>query len=533
MSHDSAIAPRVSVTSLRWERVQLHLACVGDGVAPRALYFEDRRTQRRVPLSRVTATDGGFTVRADMMQLDDGYPLPTGTWALHAGDASADDAGAPPVLMHAGLRIDPAAYGGLFSGRGVRYWCVPSADRESGQFLLEISYRPRRNAKRSRARRWRGAFQRFREAAYVGTYRAARALVPRNGRRILFTSDSRPAISGNLLHVYRAMQERGLDETYRLRMIFKPSIKASRPPLDKLRFPIYLATSDVILMDDYQPMVYKIDFPDDVQVIQLWHASGAFKTVGYSRVGKPGGPVPFARGHRMYTNAIVSSTHDVPYYAEAFGIAEDKVVPTGIPRMDMFFDEDAKAEARERAYESVPQARGKTCVLFAPTFRGRGPADAYYDYELLDLEALYEVCEEKDAVVIAKMHPFIGEAMPIPDSLRDRIIDATELREVNDLLMIADLVITDYSSLVFEYSVLGGPMLFFAYDLEEYEAERDFYEPLVEFAPGKIVRTFPELIEAMRSGDYEQYKVAEFAREHFDHHDAGSSDRVIDDLILG
>jgi CDP-ribitol ribitolphosphotransferase len=96
-----------------------------------------------------------------------------------------------------------------------------------------------------------------------------------------------------------------------------------------------------------------------------------------------------------------------------------------------------------------------------------------------------------------------------------------------------DLLVTDYSSIVFEYSTLRRPMLFFAYDLDEYVATRDFYVPFESFVPGRIVRTFPEMLDAIRRDDYQAEKVADFARRHFAHLDAGSTDRVIDQLILG
>jgi CDP-ribitol ribitolphosphotransferase / teichoic acid ribitol-phosphate polymerase len=75
-------------------------------------------------------------------------------------------------------------------------------------------------------------------------------------------------------------------------------------------------------------------------------------------------------------------------------------------------------------------------------------------------------------------------------------------------------------------------MVFFAYDLDEYIAERDFYVPFDEFVPGPIVRTFPELLDVIRRGDLQQDKVAAFAARHFAHLDGRSTDRVID-LALG
>jgi CDP-ribitol ribitolphosphotransferase len=270
-----------------------------------------------------------------------------------------------------------------------------------------------------------------------------------------------------------------------------------------------------------------------VRLIQVWHASGAFKTVGYSRIGKPGGPSPFSAAHKSYTHAIVSSAHDVPFYSEAYGIPESRVIPTGIPRMDVFFDEEYRTRTVESVTASLPAIRDKKVILFAPTFRGRGPSDAYYDYDRIDMTALYRLCEEIDAVVLFKMHPFVLEPFHIAPEFSDRFVDTTSSREINDLLFVADVVITDYSSLVFEYSTLGRPMLFFAYDLDDYISSRDFYEEFTEFVPGKIVRTFDELLDAVRKGDFEAEKVERFARQHVAHLDAGSTDRVIDWLILG
>jgi CDP-ribitol ribitolphosphotransferase / teichoic acid ribitol-phosphate polymerase len=289
----------------------------------------------------------------------------------------------------------------------------------------------------------------------------------------------------------------------------------------------------VIVIDDYQPIIYRIGVDPGVRIVQLWHASGAFKTVGYSRVGKPGGPDPFSRIHKNYTHAIVSSDLDVPFYAEAFGIPEANVVPTGIPRMDRFFDDDARAAGLAAARAAYPETEGRMTILFAPTFRGDGPWTASYDFARLDYAALHALAVEKDAVVIIRMHPFVTDPLAIPEALTDRLLDGSAAPiDVNDLLFAVDLLITDYSSIVFEYSTLGRPMLFFAYDLEEYIATRDFYVPFESFVPGRIVRTFPELLDAIRRDEYEIEKVAAFAARHFAHLDGGSTDRVIDQLII-
>ena len=332
--------------------------------------------------------------------------------------------------------------------------------------------------------------------------------------------------------VYDRMVERGLDREYELMPLFKPSVAARRVAPRPVPPPVAPGAGRRhrrrrLPADDLQGRTTRTSGSSSCGT-----PSGAFKTVGYSRVGKARRPSPVGKAHKNYTHATVSSHADVPVYAEAFGIPEERVVPTGIPRMDRFFDPACAAAAREAALAAFPEARGRTTILFAPTFRGNGARTATYDFERLDYAAMHALCVEKDAVWIVRMHPFVRQPLadsrrvpgPLLDGLRSPI-------DVNDLLFAVDLLITDYSSIVYEYSTLGRPMLFFAYDLEDYVSSRDFYEPYEEFVPGRIVRTFDELLDAIRRADFEVEKVAAFATRHFDHRDAGSTDRVVDLII--
>ena len=202
--------------------------------------------------------------------------------------------------------------------------------------------------------------------------------------------------------------------------------------------------------------------------------------------------------------------------------------------MDQFFDPKAREAGREAAFEAFPQARGRMTILFAPTFRGHGAKSATYPTELLDYAALHALCVEKDAVCIIRMHPFVREPLEIPEDMRDRIVDGSSSTiDVNDLLFAVDLLVTDYSSIVFEFSTQDRPMLFFAYDLEEYVASRDFYVDYRAFVPGRIVRTFDEMLDAIRRDDYEPEKLAAFRATHFDHLDGHATDRVIELILDG
>ncbi len=539
-----AATARIVIDAIEWRRARMRLvgrfidSATRDalGASPEFFVMNDITCQR-VTLPGVTSEAMHFVIDCNAMRLDGQNPLTAGTWSLFARASDADKE-TIPVGVTDGIAVPAQCYGGDFTTDAYSYRVSPNTRPETGQFSLAIDYqrtpsKPRPSGLAGLQRDTRNLMRHARKTVFAATYKASRRLVRKNGRRILLTSDSRSGLSGNLELIHTRMIERGLDSDYQLTTAFKSSIMERRPLLEKFKLPYRLATADVILLDDFHPLLYQVPFGPEVRIIQVWHASGAFKTVGYSRVGKAGGPSPFGTSHKNYTHAIVSSEHDVPFYAEAFGLPEERVVATGIPRMDLFFDEEYKTRAVESIYSAMPHLRDSRVILFAPTFRGSGPSTAFYDFDQLDLPALYELCLEQNAVFVFKMHPFVRQTIDIPEEFADRFVDATTSREINDLLLVADLVITDYSSLVFEYSTLKRPMLFFAYDLDEYVASRDFYEEFTAFVPGKIVRTFSALLEALRTGDFEAEKVERFAAEHLRYLDAGSTDRVIDQLVLG
>jgi CDP-ribitol ribitolphosphotransferase / teichoic acid ribitol-phosphate polymerase len=483
-----------------------------------------------------TIAGSDLVVRLNVMRGPDLDPLATGRWRLELGPRL-------PVAIANPAAIDRSSTDAQFQVTSSKGYRVVTSVASDGSLCLDVQI------VRSRAP-WAIQTVRANFATRIARHltRVAKPLVFQvlfrafrlfhrppvdDRRRIVFMADSRAELAGNLRLIHDRMTERGLNRDHDLVPLLKGRVTERRRLADRLRLPSTLASADVIVIDDYQPPITHIPASDDLRIVQLWHASGAFKTVGYSRIGKHGGPNAWSRIHKNYSAAIVSSDHDVPFYAEAFGIPESRVVPTGIPRMDRFFDLGAADAARRAALDEFPAVAGHDVILIAPTFRGTGPANATYPFDQLDLEGLRAACVERDAVALIKMHPFVRERLEVPPGLADRVIDVTTSRiDVNDLLFSVHLLVTDYSSIIFEYSTLGRPMIFYAYDLDEYVAERDFYVPYEDFVPGPIVRTFDELLAEIRHGERDVEPVRAFAGQHFAHPDGGSTDRVIDQLIL-
>ena len=141
------------------------------------------------------------------------------------------------------------------------------------------------------------------------------------------------------------------------------------------------------------------------------------------------------------------------------------------------------------------------------------------------------MCGDK-YVFVFKMHPFIQDRPEIPEEYSNRIKDFTGIGDVNDLLPVIDIMITDYSSIIYEFSLFRRPILFFAYDKEQYSVIRGFQSDYDDFAPGKVCTTFDELEQAIVNEDFEVEKVDRFVEANFDHLDTGSTDRVIDQLVI-
>lgn len=349
---------------------------------------------------------------------------------------------------------------------------------------------------------------------------------------VMFMSEQSTSISTNLKAVKDRMLARGMDKDYIIVESYRSSVTNPRQGLkswmDMLK---KMAMSDFIFLDDHAPVLDWLILDKDTTLVQLWHAGAGFKSSGYSRWGHIGCPAPYSC-HRQYKYGISGSKNIAHFFSEVWGINDSQVLPTGMPRIDEFLDEEYRKKKTKELYEKYPMCKDKKVILFAPTYRGTNKANAHYPYELIDFKRLYELCGD-EYVVLFKMHPWVASQVPIADAYKDRFADVGRYPNINDLFYITELLITDYSSNIFEYSLMRKPMLFFAFDEIQYSFSRGFHRPYEESAPGKVCHTFEEVLKAIEEKDFDYPKVEEYVEKHFDHIDSNASDRVIDWIILG
>jgi CDP-ribitol ribitolphosphotransferase len=297
----------------------------------------------------------------------------------------------------------------------------------------------------------------------------------------------------------------------------------------------YLATSRVFIVDDYFFPIYVIRPRARTTIIQTWHACGAFKKVGYSVLDKTFGvDEALARRVRIHSNydiCLVASQAAAPHYAEAFRQPLERFVSRlGIPRTDVFFGEERLARMREAVRRRYGLSDGRRVVLYAPTFRGDSVTDARATDDL-DLDVLREALGDAHVLLI-RLHPFIRSRTAIGPQLAGFAIDVSDHPDINELMLVSDVLVTDYSSAIYEFALLGRPMIFFAPDFEAYERERGFYFDYRTGVPGPIFETTAEVAAYLRAGAFDIERVERFRDASFDVADGGSATRVTDELIL-
>jgi len=345
---------------------------------------------------------------------------------------------------------------------------------------------------------------------------------------ILFLSEREADSGGNLDLIRQGVQKEGLPWED-----FIDTRPVNKLPFAQIRRAAKMAAgAKVIILEDFYPQIHAIELRKETKLLQLWHACGAFKMFGLSDIGKVGNLHQDSKNHRNYSAAFVSGKQMVPFYSEAFGISPDKVLPLGVPRTDIFFDESYREQVRERLFKKYPVLSGKRVVLFAPTFRGSGNKRAYYPADRFLAEKFLEGMPE-DTVLILKNHPFVKRPFSFHEKYRERVLDLTGRENINDVLFVTDLLITDYSSCIFEAALLAVPMLFYVFDLEEYVKGRDIYFDFESFAPGCKVNTFEGLVlEAGRilrgQCECDDEKRKEFCEYFLGSLDGHSTERILE-----
>ncbi|WP_433244900.1 CDP-glycerol glycerophosphotransferase family protein [Streptosporangium sp. CA-135522] len=289
-----------------------------------------------------------------------------------------------------------------------------------------------------------------------------------------------------------------------------------------------LARSRYVVTNGFLPPWFRAR--EDQMVVQTWHGS-PLKRLGndlphMSRDPKPPAWHRQAVEVRGWDLLVSQSPWATPILRKAFGY-QGEVLESGYPRNDVLSAPD-RDELAARVRRRLGIADGVKLVLYAPTFR---------DYDRKNASLRLNLAEARR--VLGPGHEFLVRAHSMqaaPNMPRGLGHDVTTYPDIADLLLVADVLITDYSSVMFDFAATGRPMLFFTHDLQRYSAKRGLYLDLVAEAPGPLLATGAEVIEALRTIDEVAAAHAEryerFRRLYAPRDDGKATARLVDHVFV-
>ena len=277
----------------------------------------------------------------------------------------------------------------------------------------------------------------------------------------------------------------------------------------------------IFLNDNFMPLA-GLHLSKQTVVVQLWHAEGAFKRFGQDIAQPPEIRAREAAGNAKLSFVVCSSESVAPHYASAFHVRPEQVLPLGSPRTDFFFRPHDLEGLRTRFDAQYPQCKGKKLVLDAPTFRD----DPEQDKQLLSRldTGLFNRHLGDEYALLVRLHPQVHA----DTRALEGAVNLTAYPDVSELVLLCDVLVTDYSSIVMDFALLRKRCIFYAFDLEAYQRSRPFYFNYEQFVPGKIVRTMLELVDEIEHGVLDLARLERFRTFHFGRPDGGAARRVAD-----
>ncbi|MFG3102928.1 CDP-glycerol glycerophosphotransferase family protein [Streptomyces sp. NPDC048182] len=272
------------------------------------------------------------------------------------------------------------------------------------------------------------------------------------------------------------------------------------------------------------------------RVVQTWHGT-PLKKIGKDLSGSSKSNPAYIAGlphtYRQFDFVVSPNAYTTEIMSRAYSI-EKPMFESGYPRNDIFHAPDRAARAA-RVRERLGLPEGKKVVLYAPTWReDQQHASKLYKLDLrIDLAAAQAELGD-DHVLLLRKHPRVHGS--VPGVGRGFVWDVTRYPDIADLYLVADVLITDYSSALFDFAHSGRPMLFFTYDLEHYRDElRGLYFDFTTRAPGPLLKTSEELVKAVRDVDaveaeYRE-KYAQFKKDFCEPGDGLATARVVDRML--
>lgn len=230
-----------------------------------------------------------------------------------------------------------------------------------------------------------------------------------------------------------------------------------------------------------------------------------------------------------YNYMISPSAFTTEVFQSAFKIERQRLIETGYPRNDILSNYQNSDLEAIKAKLNLPS--NKKVILYAPTWRDNSFNLKGYTFKLKVDFKKWQKTLGKDYVVIFKPHYLIVNDFDL-ESVKDFVYFVDPKEDISSLYLIADILVTDYSSVFFDYAILKRPIYFYMYDLDSYRDElRGFYLDIYQDLPGKVIENEDSLLEKISQSEFDYDKLKLFNQRFNNHEDGNASKRVLDILF--
>lgn len=342
---------------------------------------------------------------------------------------------------------------------------------------------------------------------------------PIKKNKLLFESFYGKYYSDSPKYIYEYLLSNHADEFEMVWVLDDTSMEIPGNPKKVKRFTIeyykQIAESEYYVFNTRHPA--RLKKKQGQKFICTWHGT-PLKRLGFDienlYINNPDVKHAYSRDSKMWDYMVSPNRYTTEILRSAFAY-EGEIIESGYPRNDILYN--ATPEDIDRIKSTLDLPKDKKIILYAPTWRDDEQFDiASVNFTLeLDLAKLQERLSE-EYIVLLRMHYFVANNIDI-SQFKGFAYDVSSYEDIAELYLISDLLITDYSSVFFDYANLKRPILFFTYDLDKYEnVLRGFYIDIHTEIPGPLLKTNDEVIDAIANIDDINKKYSEKYDEFYE-----------------
>jgi len=285
----------------------------------------------------------------------------------------------------------------------------------------------------------------------------------------------------------------------------------------------HLATAKIFIDNQHKELTFKKRKKQFL--IKTWHATLGLKKIGLDNPQVDENYMKMLNYNNKITDLMISNCEYIDNKFRRVFNYNGRILRSGFPRTDILFDGDKSKNIKEK----LNIKDGQKILLYAPTFRDNNRIDCYD----IDFDELLKLLKNKfgeDWIILIKLHPHLSDKKL--NYSNSKIKNISEYDDIQELLLVSDILITDYSNIMFEFGIMKKPVFLYASDYEQYKKDRDYYFDYNEL-PFYIAFNNYDLNKIIK--EFEQKKYIENLEEFYDKLNfkdfCNSSEIIIDEII--